>query len=80
MTKHRRTLLLVAVALLGCAWLALFFSNKGVLVWGSGPANGAKVGLLRCYYFTATDVVERKAFYTEGGVIGYAGCPRLIDL
>ena len=71
----------VGVATLAAvAWAGLFFSSKAVLVWGSGPEGDAVIGTLTCTYFTGTGLVERNSLYTEGGVVGRAACPRLIDL
>jgi hypothetical protein len=80
MSARRRKFLMAAGASLAAAWLALFLSNKGLLVWGSGPGDGVPIGILHCHYFTGTGVVEREAFYTEGGMVGHAACPRLIAL
>ena len=68
---------LAAVALV-VAWVVLFFSGRGILVWFSEPNE--KVGMLKCHYFTGTGVVERQFLFTKQGFLGRDTCPRSIDL
>ena len=79
MSKQKRTLVIVAAALLG-AWLALFFSSKGILVYGDKPPDDRKLGMLKCKYFTGTDIIEKQFLYSEQGVLGRQACPRTVDL
>lgn len=75
----KKIVIAVAVVAAG-AWAALFFTSKAVLVWGTGPGGDVAIGTLSCTYFTGTGFIERTSLYTEGGVIGNAACPRLLDL
>jgi hypothetical protein len=79
MSKPKRTLVILAAAVLG-AWLALFFSNKGLLVYGDKPDGDRKVGMLKCKYFTGTGVIERQFLYSDQGILGRQACPRTVDL
>lgn len=76
MNKERLSLLVMGILVAG--WLTLFFSGRGLLVWFSQPSE--KVGMLRCHYFTGTDVVERQFLYTKQGFLGRDTCPRVIEL
>ena len=79
MSKQKRTLVILAAAVLG-AWLALFFSNKGLLVYGDKPGDDRKVGMLKCHYFTGTGVIEKQFLYSDQGFLGRQTCPRTVDL
>jgi hypothetical protein len=78
MSKNK-TLFIVVTVVLGL-WLALFFSNKGLLVWGENPDGDRKVGMLKCHYFTGTGVVEKQFLYSSEGFLGRQACPRTTDL
>jgi hypothetical protein len=80
MSRQRKQIAIIAGSVAALVWGALFLSNSAVLVWGSGPGGDAKVGTLRCHYFTGTGFTERKFLYTETGVLGRETCPRWIDL
>ena len=75
---NKQQLSLVAMAVVVVAWLALFFSGRGMLVWFAEPAD--KVGMLKCHYFTGTGVIERQFLYTKQGFLGRDTCPRFIEL
>ena len=77
--KQKRTLVILAAAVLG-AWLALFFSNTGLLVYGDKPDGDRKVGMLKCHYFTGTGMVEKQFLYSSEGFLGRQACPRTVDL
>jgi len=79
MTKQNRTLAIIA-AVAGVLWLALFFSNKGFLVWGDKPDGDRKLGMMKCHYFTGTGMVERQFLYSEEGFLGKQACPRWVTL
>jgi hypothetical protein len=79
MNKTNKTLLIVAGVVLA-AWLALFFSNKGFLVYGDKPNDDRKVGMLKCQYFTGTGVIEKQFLYSSEGFLGRQACPRTVDL
>ena len=79
MSKPNRTLFIVIAVVLG-AWLVLFFSNKGLLVWGDKPDGDRKVGMMKCHYFTGTGVVEKQFLYSSEGFLGRQACPRTVDL
>ena len=79
MTRKNRTLYVVAAVVLGL-WLALFFSNKGLLIWGDTPDADRKVGMMKCHYFTGTGVVEKQFLYSSEGFLGRQACPRTVDL
>ncbi|MGH8480964.1 MAG: YobH family protein [Nevskiaceae bacterium] len=79
MSKQNKTLGIVA-AVIVAAWLALFFSNKGFLVWGDTPDDDRKVGMLKCHYFTGTGVIEKQFLYSDQGFLGRQACPRTVDL
>lgn len=78
--KNPKTGLVVAVAVLVALWLALFFSGKGILVWGSKPDDDRKVGMLKCEYFTGTGFIEKQFLFSEQGFLGRQACPRTVDL
>ena len=77
-TSKRTTFAGIAAAVLVVAWLALFFSGRGIVVWFTQPKE--KVGMLKCHYFTGTDIVERQFLYTKQGFLGRETCPRIIEL
>ena len=77
-TGASRNWKLIAPAVLVAAWLLLFFSNKGVLVWFMEPSE--KVGMLKCHYFTGTGFVERQYLFSKQGFLGRESCPRSVDL
>ena len=79
MTPNYKIVGIVAGVLLAL-WLALFFSNKGFLVWGDKPDGDRKLGMMKCHYFTGTGLVERQYLYSEEGFLGKQACPRNIDL
>lgn len=79
MTKTNRALFIVVAVVLGL-WLLLFFSNKGLLVWGESPGGDRKVGMLKCHYFTGTGMVEKQFLYSSEGFLGRQACPRTVDL
>ena len=79
MSKPNKTLAIVGAAVLA-GWLALFFSNKGLLVWGDKPDDDRKVGMLKCHYFTGTGVIEKQFLYSDQGFLGRQTCPRTVDL
>ena len=66
------------MVVLVAGWLALFFSGRGLLVWYTEPPE--KVGMLKCHYFTGTDLIDRQFLYSEQGFLGRAACPRVLDL
>lgn len=70
---------LIALAVVVVLWLALFFSGRGVLVWFVQPSNH-RVGMLECYYFTGTGLVERQFLYSRQGFLGRESCPRSVEL
>ena len=72
--------LVVVAAVLAGLWLALFFSGKGILVWGSTPDRDHKVGMLKCEYFTGTGFIEKQFLFSEQGFLGRQACPRIVDL
>jgi hypothetical protein len=78
-SKQKRILVIAAAVALG-AWLALFFSNKGLLVYGDKPADDRKVGMLKCQYFTGTGIIEKQFLYSDQGFLGRQACPRTVDL
>ena len=80
MTKPTKTLLVAIAATLVVAWLGLFVSSRGLLVWGSGPEGDRKVGMLKCQYFTGTGITERQFLYSEQGFLGRDTCPRFVNL
>ncbi|MGQ0586613.1 MAG: YobH family protein [Gammaproteobacteria bacterium] len=79
MTQQQKKIGIVAGILLA-AWLALFFSNKGLLVWSDKPDGDAKVGMMKCHYFTGTGTVEKQFLFSEQGFLGRQACPRTVDL
>jgi hypothetical protein len=79
MARQNRTLFIVIAVVLGL-WLALFFSNKGLLIWGDPPEGDRKVGMMKCHYFTGTGVVEKQFLYSSEGFLGRQACPRTVDL
>lgn len=79
MTRQNRTLYIVVAVVLGL-WLALFVSNKGLLIWGDQPDSDRKVGMMKCHYFTGTGVVEKQFLYSSEGFLGRQACPRTVDL
>ena len=78
-TKQGLNLSLIALAAVVVAWLVLFFSGRGILVWFTQP-SGQDVGMLKCQYFTGAEVVERQFLYTRQGFLGRDTCPRSIAL
>ena len=78
MARQKKTLA-IAAAVLAALWLALFFSNKGFLVWGDKPDDKG-VGMLKCQYFTGTGFIEKQFLYSEQGFLGRQACPRTVDL
>lgn len=79
MAKQNRVLFVVVAVVLGL-WLLLFFSSKGLLIWGDTPDGERKVGMLKCHYFTGTGVVEKQFLYSSEGFLGRQACPRTVDL
>jgi hypothetical protein len=79
MNRQNKALAIVAGVALAL-WLALFFSNKGFLVWGDKPDDDRKVGMLKCQYFTGTGVIEKQFLYSDQGFLGRQACPRTVDL
>jgi hypothetical protein len=79
MSKQNKTYAIVA-GIVFAAWLALFFSNKGFLVWGDQPDGDRKLGMMKCHYFTGTRVIEKQFLYSEEGFLGRQACPRTVDL
>jgi hypothetical protein len=79
MTRQAKAVVIVAGAVLA-AWLGVFFSNKGFLVYGDKPDDDKKVGMLKCHYFTGTGVIEKQFLYSEQGFLGRQACPRTVDL
>ena len=79
MTKQNKTFAIVA-GIVFAAWLALFFSNKGFLVWGDKPDSERKLGMMKCHYFTGTGLIEKQFLYSEEGFLGRQACPRTVDL
>ena len=77
-TKQPKNLGMIAAGIVLALWLVLFFSGHGILVWFTEP--GEKVGMLKCQYFTGTNVVERQFLYTRQGMLGRDTCPRFIEL
>ncbi len=78
MTQQNKTFAIVAAIVLA-AWLALFFSNKGFLVWSDKP-DDRKLAMMKCNYFTGTGIVEKQFLYSEEGFLGRQACPRTVDL
>jgi hypothetical protein len=79
MNRQNKTLAVIAAVALAL-WLALFFSSKGLLVWGDKPDDDKKVGMLKCHYFTGTGIVEKQFLYSDQGFLGRQACPRTVDL
>ncbi len=79
MSKQNRTVAIVA-GVIAALWLALYFSNKGFLVYGDKPEDDRKVGMLKCHYFTGTGVIEKQFLYSDQGFLGRQACPRTVDL
>lgn len=79
MSRRNRTLAAVA-GVVAVLWLALFFSSKGVLVYGDKPDGDRKVGMLKCRYFTGTGIIEKQFLYSDQGLLGRQACPRTVDL
>ena len=79
MTQQNKTYATVA-AIVVAAWLALFFSNKGLLVWSDKPDGDRKLGMMKCNYFTGTGIVEKQFLFSEEGFLGRQACPRTVDL
>ena len=79
MTQQNRTIAIAAGIALAL-WLALFFSNKGFLVWSDKPDGDRKVGMMKCHYFTGTGLLEKQFLYSEEGSLGRQACPRTVDL
>jgi hypothetical protein len=79
MTRQKKALAIVAGAVLA-AWLAVFFSNKGFLIYGDKPDDDKKVGMLKCQYFTGTGIIEKQFLYSDQGFLGRQACPRTVDL
>ena len=79
MTQQNKTIAIAAAVVFGL-WLALFFSNKGFLVWGDKPDDERKLGMLKCQYFTGTGFIEKQFLFSEEGFLGRQACPRTVDL
>jgi len=79
MTQQNRTIAIAAGIALAL-WLALFFSNKGFLVWSDKPDGDRKVGMMKCHYFTGTGLLEKQFLYSEEGFLGRQACPRTVAL
>ncbi|MGH8443093.1 MAG: YobH family protein [Nevskiaceae bacterium] len=79
MTQQQRKIGVIA-GVVAAAWIALFFSNKGLLVWSDKPDGDAKMGMMKCHYFTGTGVVEKPFLFSEEGFLGRQQCPRTVDL
>lgn len=70
-----------AFLVIAVAWVVLFLTASGVLVFGerlSSPREGQDS--LRCIYFTGMGFVERPYWYSETGMMGRSVCPRLVRL
>ncbi len=79
MTQQNKTLA-IAAGIVIAAWAALFFSNKGFLVWSDKPDGDRKLGMMKCQYFTGAGFVEKQFLYSEEGFLGRQACPRTVDL
>jgi hypothetical protein len=77
-TKQPTQIGLVVAGIAFVLWLVLFFSGRGILVWFTQPND--RVGMLKCHYFTGTDLVERQFLYSKQGFLGRDTCPRVIEL
>jgi hypothetical protein len=77
-TKGRPRIGMIAAGIVLALWVLLFLSGRGLLVWFTQPKD--KVGMLKCQYFTGTNVVERQFLYTKQGFLGRDTCPRFIEL
>lgn len=69
---------LLFIAALVSAWITLFFSGRGLVVWYTTPDGNA--GMLECQYFTGVGLVERRFLYTKSGLLGRETCPRFVEL
>jgi len=67
------TVLMITVV----AWVALFYSGRGLLVWQWTDAGDHR---LSCWYLAADGPFERNHLYTEMGLIGRSSCPRTVRL
>jgi hypothetical protein len=76
--RPRRNIGFIAAGIVLALWLVLFFSGRGMLVWFTQPREN--LGMLKCQYFTGTQVVERQFLYTKQGFLGRDNCPRFIDI
>ena len=79
MTPKQKKLAIVAGVVLA-AWLALFFSSTGFLVWSDQPDSDKKIGMMKCHYFTGTGFVEKQFLFSEEGFLGRQQCPRTVSL
>ncbi len=76
--QQKKSATVAGVALV--AWLALFFSNTGFLVWSDKPDGDKKIGMMKCHYFTGTGVIEKQFLFSEEGFLGREACPRTVSL
>lgn len=62
------------------AWLLLFFSSHGILVWSEqfrAPEHSQDT--LACYYFTGLSVVKKEFWYAPNDFMGRSVCASLYD-
>jgi YobH-like protein len=69
----------IVVAILALAWLALFFSGKGILV-GSKEKGEGLATTMTCTYFTGGGFETIDLLKLHIGVLGAQTCPRTIDV
>lgn len=56
-STHRKTVLLVVIAVAAVAWLALFLTAHGVLIGATTATTGHDRPILKCKYFRGVSVV-----------------------
>lgn len=63
---------IVVLSLVVLAWLMLFFSSKGILIYSSGPSkkDNGLVSTITCTYFSGTSIFKKEYVHSDGSVIG----------
>lgn len=74
-STHRKTALLVLIAVAAVGWLALFLTTHGILIGSTTATTGHGRPVLKCNYFTGVSVVTIDFWLAH-----QLGCPRLYDL
>lgn len=73
----KRSKLIPLLAVLAVGWSALFYSDRGLLVWQWTDVDASR---LSCWYLTAAGPTQRSHLHTTIGLIGRSACPRTIEL